>query len=130
MSKTIIQNERRRKWFHTPKVKIPKVKKLVKNTNCVIHGLIVSTYSSSTGNNRLYSISNTGFIHEGGAKEKAPIGAGRGGKVYGQRLSNMGIIGEGAAKRTRARKKEITPYKPIPQMHTLHGLEDMRKGGI
>jgi hypothetical protein len=91
-------------------------------------GLLVSIRSSSTGNNLLYNLGNTGCVQEGGGpKEKAPAGAGRGGKMYGQRLSNMGIIGEGAVKRTRAGKKEIKPYKPMPQMHSFRSLEDMRR---
>jgi hypothetical protein len=115
-------------FVRTPKIKMPGLPKLI-NPGRAYGGLLSGIHSGTTDRNAL--VSNLFYFGTKKKQEKKPvIGAGRGGKVYGQRFSNMGIIGEGAAKRTRARKKEITPYKPTPQMHTLYGLEDMRKGGI
>jgi len=125
MDKPVVQSQRPRRWFNAPKVKIPKVPKLSKNANLVIRGLLVSVYSSSTGNNLLYSPVDTA---PGGKKQKPVIGAGRGGKQYGKK-SAMGQMADNGLITVR-QKKVITPYKPMPQMHTLYGLEDMRRGGI
>ena len=58
--------------------------------------------------------------------EKKPIGAGRGGKVYGK-VSNMGRIAESAAP---AKREKRVPYKPNPEIHTLWAISDMRTGLI
>ena len=124
MGKIVIKNKRSRKWFNLPKVKMPKVPKLTKNANLVVGGLLLSVYSSHSGNNLLYS-----HIDSDGEKGKPVIGAGRGGKQYGKK-SAMEQMADSVAKPAKRKKKVITPYKPMPQMHTLWGIKDMRKGGI
>jgi hypothetical protein len=120
--KPVVKNQRPRRWFNTPKVKIPKVPKLIKNANLVRTGLLASV-RSSTGNNLLYDPINSAKNRE---NEKPIIGAGRGGKHYGK-TSAMGQMADSAVKTVRQNKKERKPYKPIPQMHTLKSLEDMRR---
>ena len=102
--------------INVPKVKIPKISKLIKSTNSIINGLLASV---------LYSPIKIEGDEE--KEEKPVIGAGRGGKHYGK-TSAMGQMADSVAKPVRQKKKEITPYKPNPQMHTLWGIEDMRRG--
>jgi hypothetical protein len=111
-----------RKWFNASKVKKPKVPKLIKSTHSVINGLLLSVHNSA-GNNLLHNIVDSGFTYN---NEKPVIGAGRGGKHYGK-TSAMGQMADSAFKTIRQKKKEITPYKPIPQMHTFKSLADMRR---
>ena len=65
-------------------------------------------------------------IKETKTQEKKPIGAGRGGKTCG-RVSSMGRMAESAAP---VKREKFTPYKPVPQMHTLWSISDMRTGLI
>jgi len=124
-TKIVVLNQRRRRWVYAPKAKIPKVPNPMKNTNLLIHGLLVSVYSSWAGNNTLRNHE----VNICGEKEKPIIGAGRGGKHCGKK-SAMGQIADSAVKPKR-QKKEHTPYRPVAQMHDILSLEDIqRKCGI
>jgi hypothetical protein len=99
------------------KVKMPKIPTLMPKTNMVINGMMSGLLISNI--NKL--ILSKKAVETG----KNPITAGKGGKHYGK-TSAMEQIAESATKAVRGRKEHI-PYKPMPQMHTLYSLEDMRR---
>jgi len=110
----------------TLKVKMPRLPKLTGTPGNVCAGLYSSIHSGTT--NRHALLSNL-FLDDNENKNPV-IGAGKGGKHYGK-TSAMGAMADNGIKRVRQKKKEITPYKPIPQMHELISLEEIqRKCGI
>ena len=92
------------------RIKSPALKK---NTNLVIAGLLVGARRNKKARHEL---------------ENKPLSAGRGGKHY-SKVSSIGHIAESGIKATRPKKKEHKPYKPLPYMHTLYSLEDLRRMG-
>jgi hypothetical protein len=113
----------------TLKVKMPKLPILTRSPigspGEVCAGLYSGIHSGTTSRHALRS-----NLFLGDNERKKPvIGAGKGGVQYGKK-SAMGTMADSVAKPVRQKKKVITPYKPTPTMHTLYGLEDMRKGGI
>jgi hypothetical protein len=100
------------------KVKTPKIPTLIPKTNRVIKSTMLGLLMSNI--NKI--ILSQKAVETG----KNPITAGKGGKHYGK-TSAMGQIAESATKTIRQAKKEHIPYKPMPQMHTLYSLEDMRR---
>jgi len=116
-----------RDWINPPpppRVRNPKVPKLMKNANLVVSGLVLELYSSS-GSNMLNNHKNLieNVDRENG---KPAIGAGRGGKHYGK-TSAMGQIAETKIKPGKQMKKEHIPYRPKAQMHELKSLEDIQR---
>jgi hypothetical protein len=67
----------------------------------------------------------TNFLKEDDEYENEPLSAGKGGIHYGN-VSAMSRMTESVTKEKRQKKVHI-PYKPMPQMHTLYSLEDMRR---
>ena len=121
----------------TLKVKMPKLPKLTGNPGEVCGGLYSSIHSGVTNRDKLRSglispfigsnLLNSVVFSEGDNDNEKPVtGAGRGGVHYGK-TSAMGQIADSAVKTVRQKKKEIKPYKPIPQMHTFKSLQDMRR---
>ena len=110
-----------------PKLKIPKASK---NRECVFGGLYGGIHTSARNSvikrQELNQNTNSLLTEKTSRDEQQPILAGRGGTHCGK-VSAMGRMEESGVKRTRQAKKEIKPYKPTPQMHTLYGLEDMRR---
>ena len=110
-----------RKRITPPKLKIPKASK---NRECVLGGLFTGAKNSVIKRQEIAA--NTLLTRKTSRDKQQPVSAGRGGVHYGK-TSSMGRMEESGAKRTRQAKKEIKPYKPTPQMHTLYSLEDIRR---
>ena len=96
-----------------PALKLPSLKT---NPPLVMRGITAGLVAEITGFN---------ILKHGWKKKKEPVaGAGRGGKACGM-VSAMGRMAESAAP---VKREKFTPYKPVPQMHTLWSISDMRTG--
>jgi len=120
------------------KVKMPKLPKLIRNPNIVCNGLHNGIHCGITSRHALRSnlindiepnnLLNAVLGDKENKNEKPVTGAGKGGKVYGQKTSRDF---DGGIKIVRQKNKEIKPYKPIPQMHEIISIEEIqRKCGI
>jgi hypothetical protein len=117
--------------LHTPKLKLPKVPKPKLKALASASGALAEL-TSFTGYSHLTDKLRQGSRGQfvGSQSNNKPVaGAGRGGKHLGK-VSAMGQIAQSAIEPGRVKKKEHIPYRPIAQMHTLYGLEDIGKGKV
>jgi len=109
-----------KRCLNSKKPPVPKLPSLKMNPSLVMRGITAGLISEITGVNTLKHDKK----HD---KKKEPVtGAGRGGKACA-RVSAMARMAESAAP---VKREKFTPYKPVPQMHTLWSISDMRTGLI
>lgn len=105
------------------KLRCLKLPELIPNKNLVLTGLYVKSLAGLINNSNLFTKKTSREL-----KKEKHLSAGRGGEHFGK-VSSMGRIAESGVKTSRVKKKEHIPYKPIPQMHTLYCMEDLRRMG-
>jgi len=112
-----------------PKLKTPQLR--IINKRASFMGLYASIYEGIKNSEiKVQSLSPHVLITEKSMNEKQgtkPLSAGRGGKHMGM-VSSMGRIAESGIEKKGINKNGHVPYKPIPQMHTLHSLRDIFLG--